>query len=319
MFWAMNARPQVSIIVVSYNTRALLLECLASAVESSEGASVELIVVDNASTDGSFEAARERFPQAAIIRNETNRGFGAACNQAIKIASAPFVLLLNSDARLTTEAFRALSDCISSNHRCGAAGCRMTNAQGETINNARRFLTPLNQAFELLGISGAGRFSRTHQLRLDRDQTDCSVDWIDAACLILNRAALDEAGLFDEQFFMYSEDEDLCYRLKSAGWLVCFSARGAAIHHGGASSAQNRFQMLCQFYSSQMLFLSKRRGRASVMIYKLAMKAALTLKRLAESNERRRKELAERLAAFRRAGNERAEGGKQEAKNSQQN
>jgi GT2 family glycosyltransferase len=311
MFWAMNARQPVSIIIVSYNTRALLLECLASAVESSAGATVEIIVVDNASTDCSFEAAKERFPQAAIIRNETNRGFGAACNQAIKVASAPLILLLNSDARLTAEAFSALSDCVSSNHRCGAAGCLMTNAQGEAINNARNFLTPLNQAFELLGLSGSGRFSRTHQLRLDRNQTDCSVDWVDAACLILRRAALDEAGLFDERFFMYSEDEDLCHRLKSAGWLVCYSTRGAALHHGGASSAQNRFQMLCQFYSSQMLFLSKRRGRASVALYRFAMKTALILKRMAESNESRRKKLAEHLAAFQRACKQRAESSQQ--------
>ena len=304
MFWAMNASPQVSIVVVSYNTRTLLLECLASAASSAEGATIELVVVDNASTDGSFEAAREHFPQALMIRNVSNVGFGAACNQAIKATTAPFILLLNSDARLTPESFSALYDVVRSNTACGAAGCRMVNAQGEATVNARNFLTPLNQAIELLGLAKRFRsrwLSRTHHLRLDRNKTDCGVDWIDGACLILRRAALDEIGLFDERFFMYSEDEDLCMRLKSRGWQVCFSARGTAIHHGGRSSAEDRLEMLCRFYSSQMLFLSIRRGRASVALYKIAMKTALTIKRLARSEKLRREELNDRLKAFRRA------------------
>ncbi|HKP84702.1 MAG TPA: glycosyltransferase family 2 protein [Blastocatellia bacterium] len=304
MFWAMSARPQVAIVVVSYNTKKLLLECLASAAVSAGGANVELVVVDNASTDGSFEAAREHFPQALMIRNESNRGFGAACNQAIKATSAPFILLLNSDARLTPGAFSALYDSIKSNDACGAAGCRLVNAQGEETVNARNFLTPLNQAIELLGLAGRFRtrwLARTRNLRLDANLSDCAVDWIDGACLILRRAALDEVGLFDERFFMYSEDEDLCLRLKGGGWQVCYSARGTAIHHGGGSSAEAGLETLRRFYSSQMLFLSIRRGRASVALYKMAMKTALTLKRLAGGSAGRRDESTERLTAFRRA------------------
>jgi len=305
MFWAMSRRPQVSIVVVSYNTRELLLECLASVEASAEGASIELVVVDNASTDGSFEAVRASFPEARVIRNPANLGFGAACNQAIKATSAPFILLLNSDARLTEEAFSALYDSIRTNDRCGAAGCPMINDRGEATVKARNFLTPLNQALELLGL--ANRFnsrwlSRTHRLLLDANLTDCAVDWIDGACLILRRAALDEVGLFDERFFMYSEDEDLCMRMKKGGWQVCFCARGTAFHHGGRSSAADRLEMLSRFYSSQMLFLSLTRGQTSVAVYKIAMKTALILKRLAGS--KRGEESTERLKAFRRASRE---------------
>lgn len=292
----MSARPQVAIVVISYNTRSLLLECLASVMASTKSASVELVVVDNASEDGSYEAAREACPQAMVIRNPTNLGFGAAANQAINQTVAPFILLLNSDARLAPEAFSAMFDLLNLNKRCGAAGCRLTGAQGETMVNARNFLTPFNQMFELLSIP-----KRTHRLRLDANLTDCSVDWIEAACLIVRRAALDEAGLFDERFFMYSEDEDLCMRLRNHGWSICFTGRGTAIHHGSQSSANRRLDRLCQLYSSQMLFLAIHRGRASVSLYKLAMKTALTLKRFLIRGKARREELTERLVAFKRA------------------
>ncbi|HKS41705.1 MAG TPA: glycosyltransferase family 2 protein [Blastocatellia bacterium] len=289
-------RPQVAIVVVSYNTRSLLLSCLASVIESKKSTSIELMVVDNASGDGSYEAAREACPEAVIIRNSTNLGFGAAANQAITQTSAPFILLLNSDARLTPEAFSALVDLLGSNSRCGAAGCRLINAQGEEMTSTRNFLTPFNQALELLSFT-----KRTHRLRPDANLTDCSVDWIEAACLLVRRAALDEVGLFDERFFMYSEDEDLCLRLRNRGWTICFTGRGTAIHHGAQSSANRRLEMLCQLYSSQMLFLAKHRGRASVSLYKFAMKTALILKRLLPGGKARREELTERLVAFRRA------------------
>ena len=257
--------------------------------------------------DGSYEAAREACPEAVVIRNSTNLGFGAASNQAIRQASAPFILLLNSDARLAPEAFSALFDFINSNSRCAAAGCRLTDAQGQEMVNARNFLTPFNQVFELLSITKLFRsryFSRTHRLRLDANLTDCSVDWMEAACLIVRRAALDEVGLFDERFFMYSEDEDLCRRLKNHGWSICFTGKGTAIHHGAGSSANRRLEMLCQLYSSQMLFLSKHRGSASVSLFKFAMKTALTLKRFLLRGHARREELTEWLIAFRRAEEE---------------
>ena len=292
----MSARPQVAIVVVSYNTRSLLLECLASVIESTKGVSIELVVVDNASDDGSYEAARTACPEAVVIRNSTNLGFGAAANQAIKQTRASFVLLLNSDARITPEAFSAMFDLLDSNSRCAAAGCRLTDAQGEEMVSARNFLTPFNQALELLGIT-----KRTHRLRPCAKLTDCSVDWIEASCLIVRRAALDEVGLFDERFFMYSEDEDLCMRLKNHGWSICFTGRGTAIHHGAQSSANRRLEMLCQLYSSQMLFLAKHRGRPSVSLYKLAMKTALILKRFLLRGKARREELTERLVAFSRA------------------
>jgi GT2 family glycosyltransferase len=303
----MEAHPQLSVLVVNYNTRDLLLECITSVFESTHSINVEVVVVDNASSDGSFEAVRKAFPQVSVIANATNRGFGAACNQAISLTSSPFLLLLNSDARLTPKAFQALWQCVSQNPRCGAAGCGMIDAQGRELTNARNFLTTFNQALEMLSLTRRIRsrfFRRTHVPAFDRDSLDCSVDWIDASCLMLRRTALEDVGLFDEQFFMYSEDEDLCFRLRKAGWSICFSAGGGAVHQGGASTAQNPDEMLVHFYSSQMRLLLKHRGRASVYVFAAAMKMVLVAKRRFYtffSDGRRGQEYAGRLFALKRA------------------
>jgi len=293
---------QVAVVVVSYNTRELLLECLASACESTQGQSVQIVVVDNASEDGSLEAVRDAYPQAVAIQNATNRGFAAACNQAIRNSSSQFVLLLNSDARLTAQAFEALYECVDQNERCGAAGCRLIDATGAVAINTRNFLTPLNQAFELAGINvGLKALRRTHQPNFDGRMSDCSVEWIDGACLMLRRAALDDAGLFDERFFMYSEDEELCYRLRKRGWVVCFCADGSVSHHGGASSRFNKTDNLRHFFLSQMLFLSKHRGSYSVLMYDVAMWIVLSLKTVFQPAGERREAVREQLSALREA------------------
>jgi GT2 family glycosyltransferase len=293
---------QVAIVVVSHNTRGLLLECLASVIESTQGRNAQVVVVDNSSEDGSYEAAFAAYPHARFIQNSTNLGFGAACNQGIKATGAPFILLLNSDARLTAQAFHALCDCLEQNERCGAAGCKLIDAAGTEVINTRNFLTPFNQAFELTGIeAGLGCLQRTRRPNLGRNLADCSVDWIDGACLMLRRAALDEAGFFDERFFMYSEDEDLCFRLRKRGWLVCFCGAGTAVHHGAASSRLNRIDMLRHFYLSQMLFLSKHRSHQSACFYAVLMKTVLVLKHSLLRDGHRRETALEQLMALNEA------------------
>ncbi|HEV8486481.1 MAG TPA: glycosyltransferase family 2 protein [Blastocatellia bacterium] len=301
----MNSDPKVAVVVISHDTKDLLLECLSSVFESASNDDIETVVVDNASKDGSHEAVCRAYPQVIAIRNQANRGFGAACNQAITATAAPFILLLNSDARLTPEGFGALLECMQANDTCGAAGCLMFSAEGAPVVNTRNFLTALNQPLEQSGLTGRiglRSLRRTHRPTHGVNLLDCTVDWIDGACLMLRRAALEQAGLFDERFFMYSEDEDLCFRLRRHGWSICHSAHGSAVHHGGASTAQNRLEMLRQFYYSQMLFLLKHRGRASVALYAGAMKTVLFFKRLIPVPRKgSREELAERLIALRRA------------------
>lgn len=298
----MSPHPQVAVVTVSYNTRKLLLQCLGSVVEAAQDADIELVVVDNASDDGSYEAVRDAYPQAIAIRNPKNIGFGAACNQGIASTSAAYILVLNSDARLTAQAFQSLLNCLKENERCGAAGCKLISASGVEVSNTRNFLTPLNQALETAGINfKSRRLRRSYVPSLDRTLVDCSVDWIDGACLMLKREALDEIGLFDEQFFMYSEDEDLCFRLEAGGWLVCYCGAGTVVHHGAASSERDRLDMLRQFYLSQMLFLSKHRSPGASFFYSAAMRTVLVLKRLLLRDRNRRERASEQLTALKEA------------------
>jgi len=278
--------PQVDVVVVSYNTKDLLLECLASVFESAQSRHVRAVVVDNASQDGSPEAVRQRFPQTIIESNATNAGFGAACNQAIRITNSPFILLLNSDARLTQEAFDALCDCLENNARCAAAGCRLINADGVEEIVTRNFLTPLNQVLEIAGVGIGSALRRTRRPNADIGRPDCTVDWISGACMMLRRMAIEEAGLFDERFFMYSEDEDLCFRLRKLEWLVCYCNEATSVHHGAASSSLNKDEALRQFYRSQILFLSKHRGRGSAVLFAMLMKFVLLMKRSLSRSKR---------------------------------
>ena len=298
----MKPSPQVAVVVVSYNTRDLLINCLSSVIESTRPADVDIVVVDNASNDESLGAVRQTYPQIITIANRANLGFAAACNQAIRASTAPFILLLNSDATITPQSFQALYETMSGNAQCGSAGCRIVNSAGAETTNTRNFLTPFNQALEQSGIVSWINWKylrRSHRPTPDQNEQDCSVDWIDGACLMIRRAALDEVGLFDEEFFMYSEDEDLCFRLRKHGWTICYSAKGNACHHGAASTSQNRFDMLRHFYSSQMLFLSKHRSHASGFLYAVAMKTVLILKASLLRDRNRRETAREQLRALR--------------------
>src|SRR5262249_50487135 len=163
-----------------------------------------------------------------------------------------------------------------------AAACTLIDSTGRYRPSTWHFLTAFNQALELVGLTNflIARFGRSCQPRPYSNGMDCSIDWIEASCLMLRRAALEEVGLLDERFFMYSEDEDLCWRLRRSGWLVCYSNRGRAVHLGGGSARQNPLQNLCHFYRSQHLLLLKQRGPRSARAYLLASQIALLLKQL---------------------------------------
>lgn len=294
--------PYAAIIIVSYNTRDLLIQAVSSVFAVTAEHPAEIVVVDNGSTDGSLDAIRDSYPAVKTIGNQHNVGFAAACNQGIRATVAPLILLLNSDARLTAEAFTAMIDCIESDQRCAAAGCAMVDFDGASRTNTWVFLNPLNQAIEYLVPATSLNcrcLQRTRKPVLDRRQCDSSVDWIDAGCMMLRRTAVEEIGLFDERFFMYSEDEDLCFRLRQQGWSICYSAAGSAAHLGGASSSQQRSRMLEQFYLSQSLFLAKHKGVGVARIFFSLNRFALKVKRLV--SRQRRAEANERLHALNNA------------------
>jgi len=295
---------RTAVVVVSYNTRDLLLECLASVARLG----LETVVVDNASGDGSAAAAATAFPAARVLANAANVGFGAACNRGVLATGAPLLLFLNPDARLNVDAVAALHEALRADTHCAAAGCRLIDGEGREAVTARNFLTPVNEPFEHLGLSSlfpARALRRTHRLALDAGLVDRTADWLSGACLLVRRAAFEEVGGFDESFFLYGEDEDLCRRWRAAGWSLAYTAAGTAVHRGGASSRRDRERSLAFFYAGQARLLERSHGRAGVFVYRLLMRATCALKRglvwavRAADRESRRRDLAARRAALR--------------------
>jgi GT2 family glycosyltransferase len=270
--------PDLSVVVVSWRTRDLTLACLRSidsAIARGE-ARVETVLVDNASGDGTPEAVRREHPAARVVENARNLGFAAGCNVGLAHCSARYVLFLNPDAEAARGALPALVRFLDEHEEAGAVGCRLVTSSGEPQFSAGRFLTPLNQFAEVTGLS---RFSASEALRRSYDEEALrgdavEVDWLAGACLAVRRAALDEVGSFDERFFMYGEDEDLCYRLRAAGWRVYLLPGVAVRHEGGRSAAQAIERMRAEARASQEAFLRKHRGAASALAFRALMRLA---------------------------------------------
>jgi N-acetylglucosaminyl-diphospho-decaprenol L-rhamnosyltransferase len=243
----------MAVVVVSYNTRDLLSACLDSVL--AQGPS-EIVVVDNASIDGSSEMVAERFPSVILLVNPTNVGFGRAANQGIRACAAPYVLLLNSDTLAFPGTLEALSTYLDGHPTAAVIGPRLLNPSGSQQASERAFPTPLDLALDWSHVYGLvactplrGRFARTRSQDRDRQ-----VEWIVGAALAIRRTAFDVVGGFDQSFFMYFEEVDLCYRLRQAGWDVHFTPIASVAHVGGASTRQQRTEMIVQFFASLSRF-----------------------------------------------------------------
>ncbi|MBN1259951.1 MAG: glycosyltransferase family 2 protein, partial [Anaerolineae bacterium] len=209
----------LSVIVVNWNTCELLAGCLKSLEDdfrNPQDLNIRIIVVDNASTDGSAEMVRARFPWVQLIENVENVGFARANNQAIRITTTPYVLLLNSDTRVHEGAFRTLVAFMETHPETGAAGPYLYNADGSLQPSCHPILTPGREFWRL---SFADRLLplATYPMHRWNSDTPRKVEVIKGACLLLRRDALDQVGVLDEGFFMYSEEMDLCHRLLKAG------------------------------------------------------------------------------------------------------
>jgi hypothetical protein len=270
--------PDVSVIVVSWRTRELTLACLAAleADAARREVSAETILVDNGSADGTVETVRREHPAVAVIASERNLGFAAGCNLGTARARGRHVLLLNPDAVVAPGTLAALVGFLDAAPRAGAAGCRLVSPSGEAQFSCGRFLTPFNQFAETLGLARLVRAAALRRSYTDRelDADAVEVDWVVGACLAVRRAALDEVGGLDERFFMYSEDEDLCYRLRAADWSVYLLPRVAVTHVGGGSAAQAFDRMRAAARASQTAFIRKHHGAAYAALFRALMRLA---------------------------------------------
>lgn len=227
----------LSIVIVSYNTRELLRECLASLRAGAAGLAVETFVVDNASRDGSAEMVAEHFPDVRLIRNPDNRGFAAANNLALAEAVGRYVMLLNPDTVVRAGAFPELVRFMDGRERAGYCGPRLVNGDGSHQASARRFPTWWTAAGALLGWDKRHPLSRhcgeLHAAHGDRKEMPAG--WLTGACLLVRRAAMAQVGVLDDGYFMYFEETDWCRRLAQAGWEGWYVPSAEVVHYGGQS------------------------------------------------------------------------------------
>ncbi len=257
----MNEKPDVSVIIVNWNTRDDLRECLRSLHPSlHQGLQVEIIVVDNASWDDSVAMVKREFPDVKLIENRLNEGFGKAHNRAALIAQGRYLMLLNSDARAHPGALKDLVDYADAHPDVGIIAPKVLNPDGSLQYSCRRF--PVYEAGlfrnTILGrLFPQNRFVRDY-LMTDFDHAHTAdVDWVSGCAMMIRRETWHQLGGFDERFFMYCEDVDLCWRAHEGGWRVVYHPEAVVTHTIGRSTDKAVNAMIRQFHHSHRLFFQK--------------------------------------------------------------
>ena len=251
----------LSIIIVNYNVKEFLLNLLDSIRIAAINISIEIIVVDNASDDGSVELLREKSPNVKLIANKTNVGFGAANNQAMQIASGKYFLLINPDAIVREDTFTKMIEFFERTSEVGIAGCKVLNPDGTLQPACRRsFPGPWTSFTKVIGLSRlfpkSRIFARYNLTYLDENQT-YEVDAVSGAFLMLRKDVYEKIGGFDEQFFMYGEDLDLCYRAQKLNYKVFYVHSTEIIHYKGESTKRSSIDETKVFYNAMHLFVQK--------------------------------------------------------------
>lgn len=243
--------PAVAAVIVNYNSGGDLRHALASVGQASLEA-WEAVVVDNASSDGSEQAALAFGPSVRLVRNAKNVGFGRGINQAIHSTTAPRILILNPDCRLTPGTLQGLVAALDADERCAIVAPQLLDPDGSPQGNARGDPGMLTGLFGRTGaLRRAGRaMGRRDVLDDVRSDTTVAVDWVSGACMLARRAALADVGGFDEQYFMYWEDADLCRRLRNRGYTIQYLPAVTAVHRVGASSRTARVASIRWFHAS---------------------------------------------------------------------
>jgi GT2 family glycosyltransferase len=296
--------PDASIIIVSFNTREVLRQCLQSVIDDSAGLDIEIIVVDNCSSDGSPEMVERDFPQALVMRSAVNLGFGEGNNLALRVARGRYFVLLNSDAFFVPGSLARAIQHMDESPEVGLGGCRLVGRDGVSQPSSRCFHTVLGDAIVLTGLAAKypkskffGRFDRTWANELD----PAPVDWVPGAFTILRPSALKQVGYFDPDFFLYYEEVDLCRRMKLAGIPVWYWPDIVVIHIGGESSRQLKTlefssraaQVVLWRMRSTLLYYRKHHGsrvHLAKWLEKLLYSATVLRNKFSSDPERRERE-----------------------------
>ncbi len=272
---------KLTIIIVSYNVKYFLDQALASVRKAAKKIQAEIMVVDNASTDGSVALVKSRFPEMTLIENKDNKGFAAANNQAIKIARGEYVLLLNPDTLVQEDTLERTVQFMDAHPEAGALGVKMLDGKGIFLPESKRALpTPKVAFFKMFGLSAlfpkSKIFGRYHLGFLDENKTHV-VEVLSGAFMLIRKKALDATGLLDETFFMYGEDVDLSYRIMQAGYKNYYFPETRIIHYKGESTRKGSLNYVRMFYQAMMIFSRKHFSSQLIFGYSLVVTVAVYL------------------------------------------
>lgn len=253
----------VSIIIVSWNTRDILRNCLASVFRNVSGLSCEVIVIDNNSSDGSVIMVKNEFNKVILINNTQNKGFAAANNQGIRIAKGRYMLLLNSDTIVLYDVISRTIQFADSEPQAAVVGCQIRNFDGTIQRSCFMFPSILNMLLSSTYLYKI--FPRSKYLGREMmtwwDHADCrEVDVITGCFMLVRRESIEQIGVMDEQFFIFGEETDWCWRFKRGGWKCIFAPVGQIIHFGGQSTRMQAGPMLLQLRGSLLLFFRKNKS-----------------------------------------------------------
>ncbi len=301
----------VTVIIVNYNTRQLLLNCLKSIYEQTQEITFEVIVVDNASVDGSVEAVTQAFPQVHLMANRKNLGFAAANNQGIRSSGGRYILLLNPDTVVLDRAIDKTVHFADHNPDVAVVGCQVLENEATIQQTCFAFPSVLNLALATTGLNRlfphSRFFARPNMGWWDRD-TQRDVDVVSGMFFLVRRDAVQRVGLMDEDYFVFAEEADWCFRFHRAGWRCVFAPVAKIIHldGGGKSTSQVNVKMYVQLQKSLLIFFRKHRGLAAffaakvIYIFMMAVRAiAWQVCAFCQSDPKPRIKLAQVTAALR--------------------
>ncbi len=248
----------LSVTIVSWNTKDFLVRCLESVRQTVKGMEAEVFVVDNGSTDGSGVAVRERFPEVGLIENPMNLGFARANNQAMSRAAAKYLLLLNPDTRVKEEAIKRLISFMEAHSEVGIAGGQLLNSDGSKQNSIANFPS---LATELLNKNLLRWLFPNRFPGKERNYSEpIEVDSVIGAGMMVRRETTEQVGLLDEEYFLFLEETDWCYRMKKGGWKIYYVPQAEIYHFQGRSAEREKKRARVEYYRSRYLFFKKNRG-----------------------------------------------------------
>jgi GT2 family glycosyltransferase len=253
---------ELSVIIVSFNVKDYLKQCLHTVIRASENINCQIFVVDNNSDDETCSMVEKEFPDVRLLKNRINSGFSASCNQAIKVAEGRFILLLNPDTLIEEDTLIKCMDFMDKHPEAGATGVRMVNGSGRFLPESKRaYPTPAVAFYKIFGLAylfpHSSRVNKYYLSDIDSFETS-ETDIVSGAFMLISHEALKKTGLLDEDFFMYGEDIDLSYRLVMTGYKNFYFAGTQIVHFKGKSTGRNNCTDILHFYKAMRLFVMKR-------------------------------------------------------------